>query len=343
MISETNSNSVAIEQNDLTALISCAQYALTLDGKGGVSATSSAAVPSIQNPLWFHFDLSNPEVTKTLNQVTCISDLVKEELLENSPIPKEIQFDNGLFIVQYGLNVDADKAQLITQDSIVTFRFFITDTFVISVSQQPINAIEQLNKHGQEGIGPVDVADWLIQVSEIISNDVNVSFNQVHDQISEMEDRVLDEDDHDQTYQDISIVRRQLIILRRLLMPQRDIFIRISTARVSWIDDNDRRHLHDLSDLQNHYINDIDSCLLRLAYLMEQISGLVAKSTDTRMYLMSLFTMIFMPLTFLASVFGVNLSGIPFGESKLSFGFFCLCLVGIGMLFAIWLKMKKWL
>lgn len=76
---------------------------------------------------------------------------------------------------------------------------------------------------------------------------------------------------------------------------------------------------------------------------MEQISGLLTESMNKRIYLMTLVTLIFMPITFLASLLGVNLAGIPFNEAKWSFGAFVLLVIVICVGFIILLKAKKWM
>ncbi|KFA59223.1 Magnesium and cobalt transport protein CorA [Gilliamella apicola] len=291
---------------------------------------------SVQQPSWIHLNFANPDTIKWINETNLIPELVKNELIKPNQISKEIRFDTGILVVLKGVNFIPNELP----DPIVTFRFYITDNLVISARHQQIDAISQLKNNLEKGIGPVDVADWLIQVSELISDQVNLSFNSVHNKIIKLEDLVLNQRIF--SYKEIGRVRKQLIVLRRLLSPQRDIFVKISTERISWIDDNDRQRLHDISNQQNHYISDIDSCLLRLASIMEQINSFLAESTNKRIYLMSLFTIIFTPITFLTSLLGVNLAGIPFSEQGWSFVGLMGLLAVICIVSIIWLKYKKW-
>ena len=75
---------------------------------------------------------------------------------------------------------------------------------------------------------------------------------------------------------------------------------------------------------------------------MEQINSILAESTNKRIYLMSLFTIIFTPITFITSLLGVNLAGIPFNENEWSFVGLILVLIAISIVSVIWLKLKKW-
>ncbi|WP_392562574.1 zinc transporter ZntB [Orbus sturtevantii] len=319
-------------------LLACAPiYSCQLDGKGKSMAIVADGQATVKQPCWLHLDFTNSQTIDWMRSTELLPELVKEELLKPNQIAKEIRFDSGILVVLKGVNITSNAFP----DPIVTFRFYITDNLIISTRHQQIDAIALLKENLDKGIGPVDVADWLIQISQLISDQVNSSFDNVHNNIIRLEDNALNQRAF--SYKEIGRVRKQLIVLRRLLSPQRDIFVRISTERISWIDDNDRQHLHDISNQQNHYIGDIDSCLLRLGSLMEQISGFLAESINKRIYLMTLVTLIFMPITFLTSLLGVNLAGIPFSDAKWAFGAFALIIIAICIGSIIWLKSKKWM
>ncbi len=312
-------------------------YSCQLDGKGSAIAINEDDEATIKRPCWLHLDFKKKETIDWINKIDILPVLAKKELIKPNQISKEIRFDKGILVVLKGVNFTKNELP----DPIVTFRFYITDNLIISTRHQQIDAITKLKDNLNDGIGPVDVADWLIQISELISEQVTLSFDNVHNKIIKLEALVLNQ--RRLSYKDIGKIRKQLIVLRRLLSPQRDIFVKISTERISWIDDNDRQRLHDISSQQNHYISDIDSCLLRLASIMEQINSFLAESINKRIYLMSLFTIIFTPITFLTSLLGVNLAGIPYSDAKWAFSALLVLLIGICIASIIWLKSKKWM
>lgn len=312
-------------------------YSCQLMGNGCAKPIDINGESTIEQPCWLHLDFTNPQTIDWINTTTLLPKLVKEALIKPNQISKETRFDNGVLIVLKGVNLTPKSLS----DPIVSFRFYITNNLIISTRYQRIDSIGSLIENIDKGIGPIDVADWLIQISELIMDQVNLSFESIHSKIVKLEDHVLNK--QILSYKEIGRVRKHLFTLRRLLAPQRDIFVRISTERISWIDDNDRQHLTNISNQQSHYINDIDSCLLRLGSLMEQITGFLAESTNKRIYLMTLFTLIFMPTTFLASLFGVNLAGIPFSQSEWAFGIFFGMVIFMSIIFIFWLKFKKWM
>ncbi len=330
-----NLNSITVSQ----LLVSDAIYCCQFDGKGhAIKADKQAdSTATVNHPYWLHLDATKQSTIDWITSTPLLPKLAKKSLIDNDQNHKEIRFDTGILVALKGINPMSDTAA----DAMSTFRFYIMENLIISTGHQPINAITGLIKNLEKGIGPVDVANWLIQLAELLTDRANQSFDLIHNKIITLEDNILNQ--HLFSNKEIGRVRKQLFVLRRLLVPKRDIFVKIATERVSWIDDNDRQHLHDISTRLSHCVSDIDTSILRIASLMEQINALLTESMNKRIYLMTLFTLIFMPITFLTSLLGVNLTGIPFNDKTWAFGFFSGLLIVISIGFIVWLKSKKWL
>ncbi|WP_392565232.1 zinc transporter ZntB [Utexia brackfieldae] len=315
-------------------------FCCQLTGKGDKTALQPDSQASNAKPFWIHLDYQDKQTVEWIKNTQLLPDIAKTSLISKNQTAKSIRFDThrGMLVVLKGVNITPGDQY----DPIVTLRFYITDNFILSTRHQKINAINDLQLQLDKKIGPVDVADWLVQISENLTNHANQAVENIHDQVIKLEDYVLTQQ-RVMPHQEIGRVRRKLITLRRILTPQRDTFIKIATERLSWIDDNDRRHMHDIATRLNHYIGDIDTCLLRLSSILEQINAMFTEQMNKRIYIMSILATIFMPLTFLASLFGVNLAGIPFTTHLWSFGVFSAILTVLGIMLSIWLKRKQWL
>ena len=141
----------------------------------------------------------------------------------------------------------------------------------------------------------------------------------------------------------MALLRKQLIVLRRYMAPQRDVFSRLASERLPWMNDDDRRLMQEISDRLGRGLDDLDASIARTAVLSDEISSLMADSLNRRTYTMSLLAMVFLPATFLTGLFGVNLGGIPGNTSPFGFGIFCACLVALGGGVALWMKKSRWL
>ncbi|MEJ5078118.1 zinc transporter ZntB [Erwinia sp. MYb535] len=142
---------------------------------------------------------------------------------------------------------------------------------------------------------------------------------------------------------ELALIRKQLIIMRRYMAPQRDVFSRIASERLPWMSDDDRRRMQDISDRLGRGLDDLDASVARTGVLADEISTVMAEAMNRRTYTMSLLAMVFLPTTFLTGLFGVNLGGIPGGEWHYGFSTFCLLLTLLVIGVAWWLRKRKWL
>ena len=97
------------------------------------------------------------------------------------------------------------------------------------------------------------------------------------DFIDDLQERILELEDGMLEQQEIpprgelAGIRRQLIVLRRYLAPQRDLFSRLAKERIVWLDDDDRRQLQEIADRLGRWLDDVDASLARTALLADEI------------------------------------------------------------------------
>lgn len=315
-------------------------YSFQLDGKGGGRKIGSTSKATSTNPFWIHFDYNSTTSVNWIKNTNLLPTIAKTALIGRNSVINEIRFDthDAMLVILLGVNITPGNRP----DPIVSLRFYITSNYIISTQHKTINAVGELKEDLDKNIGPVDVADWLVQISDILADYINSAVEDLHSQVILLENSVLSRQQI-APHRKIGLLRQQLILLRRNTTPQRDIFIKISTERLSWIDDNDRQHMHDAAIRMNNYISDIDGCLLRLSNIIQQINALLTESINKRIYLMSIVATLFMPLTFFSSLLGMNLAGIPFTKDPGAFGAYTLAFIFFGIFLWFWLRKKQWI
>ncbi|AQQ09718.1 Zinc transport protein ZntB [Sedimentisphaera cyanobacteriorum] len=118
---------------------------------------------------------------------------------------------------------------------------------------------------------------------------------------------------------------------------------KLQTDRFSWLSDEDSRQLRETNDKLIRYNEDLDSIRDRAAVAQEQLSGKLSEQLNSRMYVLSLAAAIFLPLSFLTGLLGINVGGIPGAEDESAFWFFLLILAAAVIIQIIIFKNKKWL
>jgi zinc transporter len=317
--------------------ISDAVYAWQLDGKGGVTRIDPAGFVNCDRPCWLHLDYTLPASEQWLSTTPLLPDVVRDALAGESMRPRVTRLGDGTMITLRSINFNADARP----DQLVTFRVYMTDKLIISTRHRKVYSIDEVLNDLQHGAGPTNSGDWLVEICDAITDHTSEFIEDLHDKIIDMEDAVLEQQMPERGK--MALLRKQLIVLRRYMAPQRDVFSRLASERLPWMNDDERRRMQEIADRLGRGLDDIDGSIARTTVLADEISSLMADAMNRRTYTMSLMAMVFLPTTFLTGLFGVNLGGIPGGGWSLGFSSFCLMLVVLVLGVAWWLRRSKWL
>ncbi|MFB0585802.1 zinc transporter ZntB [Aeromonas salmonicida] len=311
-------------------------YALTLDGKGGMQPLAAGSEIPGQSPGWLHLDYGNPEAARWLLQTPLLNDAAKESLLGQSNRPKLVRMGETVLLILRGINHNKDHRP----EEMVALRIFITPDLIISSRRRPLLSEQDVFNQLTQGGGADTPADWLVEVCDALTDRAGEFVEELHDQILELEEHVLARDLPANGR--LARIRKQLIMIRRYLSPQRDLVARLANEKISWLDEDDRRRLLDIADRLRRWLDDLDAGVARTGVLADEINNLMAEATNRRAYQMSVMALLFLPASFLTGLFGINLGGIPGAESPTAFWVFCGSLVALATGLAVWLKHRRW-
>ena len=309
--------------------------ALQLDANGRYHKLSAGgSVPTER--CWLHLDYSAESAKEWLRHSPLLPDVVRESLLGESNRPKLVKVNDGLLLTLRGINHNEGQRP----DQMVAIRFFITDKLIVSTRHRRVYAVEQVVRNLRQGLGPRSTADWLVDVCENLAEQAGDFIDEVMDKIVRLEDEILEQKINSR--RELVEIRRQLIVLRRYLAPQRDVFSRLANEKITWLEKDDLRHLQDIADRMGRWLEDLDASIARTSLLADEINALMTEAMNRRAYIMSLFAMVFLPLSFFTGLLGVNLGGIPGNTSPWGFVGFCLLLLAIAGGILLWLKLRRW-
>lgn len=317
--------------------ISDAIIACQLDGKGGLIALESDDVINNERPCWLHLNYTHRESAEWLQSTPLIPDAVRDALAGDSMRPRVSRLGDGFMIVLRSVNHNSDSRP----EQLVAMRVFINEKLIVSTRRRKVYAVDEVLTDLQNGNGPVDGGSWLVDICDVLTDHASEFIEDLHDKIIELEDGLLDQ--RVPARGELALLRRQLIVMRRYMAPQRDVYARLASEKLPWMDDSDRRRMQEVSDRLGRGLDDLDACVARTAVLADEVASVMAEAMNRRTYTMSLLAMIFLPTTFLTGLFGVNLGGIPGGAWHYGFSVFCLLLLLLVLGVAGWLKQRKWL
>lgn len=325
----------AIKGSDLN--VPDAVFAWLLDGQGGVKPLTDAACVSKDNPCWLHLNYTHPDSAQWLATTPLLPNTVRDALAGESLRPRVSRMGEGTLITLRCINGSTDERP----DQLVAMRLYIDERMIVSTRQRKVLALDDVVSDLQEGSGPTDCGSWLVDICDALTDHASEFIEELHDKIIDLEDNLLEQEVPPRGF--LALLRKQLIVMRRYMAPQRDVYARLASERLSWMTDDHRRRMQDIADRLGRGLDEIDGCIARTAVMTDEIAQMMQESLSRRTYTMSLMAMVFLPSTFLTGLFGVNLGGIPGGGSHLGFSLFCIMLVGLIGGVTWWLHRSNWL
>ncbi|MEI7345990.1 zinc transporter ZntB [Dickeya chrysanthemi] len=314
-----------------------AVFAYQLDGRGGVLPLAARGLTEEGLPVWLHLDSTQPASVRWLHETTLLPDSVRHALAGESARPRVVRLGEGTLVTLRSINYNPNARP----DELVAIRVFITDRLIVSTRRRKVAAIDEVMSDLKEGNGPANSGDWIVSVAEALTDHTSEFIDELHEKIIDLEEALLEQ--RIPPRGELALIRKQLIILRRYMTPQRDIFSRLSGEKFSWMQDDDRRRMQEIAERLGRGLEDLDASIARTTVIADEITSLMTDAMNRRTYTMSLLAMVFLPTTFLTGLFGVNLGGMPGANSGIGFGVFCLMLVLLVSGVAWWLKRSKWL
>ncbi len=317
-------------------------YACLLDGSGGGRSLSWSEVvtctPCGNEWLWVHLDYSHPQVRQWIQQESGLSSLTAEALMQVETRPRCISTDEGLMIFLRGVNLNPGA----DPEDMVSIRLWVGKQKIYSFRLRRLMSVDAIKKLIDQVNGPETTGDFLVLLIELLLDRASAVIEELYDRVDEMEDAVLTTSEQQQRHQ-LAAIRRQAIALRRFLAPQREALNRLAADRSPILTDQHHLQLREDFDRLTRLVEDLDAARERASVTHESLVSRIAEQTNERMYILSLVAAIFLPLSFLTGLLGINVDGIPGADNPLGFTIVVITLLAIT--FGIWIlfRWKRWL
>lgn len=226
-------------------------------------------------------------------------------------------------------------------DGLVSIRVWIEERRVTSVSRYPLAALGKVDALMRAG-KITDGGDFVSALAQAISTGLDPQVADLGDTLDDCEG-MLDGGDIYVLRRKIAFIRSQAIVLRRFVAPDRDALGQMAQLEFDWISKDDRLHLREAADRFARMAEELEAVRERAALLHEQLTDLRAEMIDQRSLGIAVTAFIFLPLTFVTGLLGMNVEGIPFAEHPWAFwGVVGFCVV-IGAGVMGWFAWRHWL
>lgn len=225
-------------------------------------------------------------------------------------------------------------------DPLVSIRIWCQRGLVISVSFREAAVLAPVRAQFMASAlhDPGDIIIALVQATAaLLDPDVAA----IGDALDELETSI-GPDSHVGERRRITRFRSKVINLRRFIQPQRLALERLAALPVDWLDAQEKALLRDSADRFARMAEELEAIRERAAVLQDELIGLRSERIDSRSLQISITALIFLPLTFITGLLGMNVGGIPYADESWAFwgvtGFCLLTAIGV----SAWFSWRNW-
>jgi len=272
--------------------------------------------------LWVHLDGRDEEDLAWLDGRSEIPEVARRALVALETRPRTEPMPPGALVNLRGLGKTPED----DPDALVSIRLWAQKGRVVSVCIRTPLALEPLCACVGEG-RILDPGDLISRLGTLITDELDPDVSDLGDLLDECE-AGLDEKSVYVMRRKVAAARSQAIGYRRFVAPQRQALERLNTLEADWLDDDDRMHLREAADRCARMAEELEAIRERAALMHEQLTDLRAEQMDSRALMIAIVALIFLPLTFLTGLLGMNVKGIPFADQPWAFdGVVAICVI----------------
>jgi len=267
--------------------------------------------------------------------------LVLEDIVNISQRPKIDEYEDYFFVVLKMLYYDKDEKIISEQVS-----FILGKNHVLSFQESEGDVFDAVRERIRTAKGRVRTmeSDYLLYV--LIDAVVDYYFNIIEilgDKIEDFETDIFNGNATDDVSQNIQNLKREILKVRRAIFPLRDVISRIEKSDNALISKQTLNYYRDVYDHLIQVSENIDIYREMIWSLMDMYMTTISNKMNEVMKVLTIMASIFIPLTFIAGIYGMNFDYIP--ELHYQHSYFVLwgvmIIIFIGMI--IYFKRKKWL
>lgn len=318
-------------------------HAVALDGKGGGQDVTWEQLelprPAGSGPLWVHIDYTSKRARRWLRSQCGADAVICSALLSEDTRPGVRQFEDGLLVNMRGVNLNPGS----DPEDMVSVRLWLTNERIVSTRRRRVLATRSLYDELKSGHGPATSGDFLVMLVHQLGEDIGPAVDALDESLDTAEEAFQNRARDSSGYRgEFSRLRRQAALLRRYLAPQRVALEEMSRNPNQVVSSAHCIRLRDESDKLTRVLEDIDLIRERSIVAQEELLSELALEQNSRMYVLSIVAAVFLPLSFLTGLMGMNVAGLPGTEHPFSFMLIvCLMLACAAGILAIF-KLKKW-
>lgn len=291
--------------------------------------------------LWVDLDQPTPAEARMLTDVFHFHELSIEDALAEIHLPKIESYGDYLYLVLHGIDFSARQHRFRTKD----VDFFLNPRYLVSVHHGQSRSVgrvaEACTRNSQ--VLAEGTAALLHRIVDTMVDNYRPEVEKLEQRLDRLETEVFDHPET-QLVRRILEFKKDVASLRQVVLPERDAVGRLARREFSFISEQIAYRFRDVHD---HLVRLSDEAMFfqdRVTGILDAHLSAVSNQLNTVMKVLTVISTIFMPLTFITGLYGMNIDLPHFGlGSERFFWALLLVMLSISATMLAWFRRNHWI
>lgn len=313
-----------------------------LEEKNNISLEDLSQLSSKGGFHWVNIEgIHHVENVKSLCDAFNIHPLTMEDILSVGQRPQMDDTENYLFVALKMLQFDPEQKKTLNEQ----VSFVLTENILFTFQEHKGDTFEAVRNRLRAGKGRIrrEGLDYLLYalVDTVVDN-YFIVLEKFGDILEEIEERIMfsgQKRDFDLLY----TLKRELIHIRRSVWPLREVISKLERDEIKLIRKETRMFIRDVYDHTIQAIDSVETYRDFISSLGDLYQSVISNKLNQVMKTLTIFSVIFIPLTFIAGVYGINFENVPEFGWQYGYAYFWSLIVGMAIITLVVFKVKKWI
>jgi len=270
---------------------------------------------SLEDPnlsIWLHLNLANSQVQRWLEKTNLVPERVVEMIEEGvtrSRLERIEKLDDCLLMVMNDFHQEFGEKD--GDASLGTLWAILTPRLMISLRNHPLRTTDTLRfdlRNGQ--LNPCSTIELFHELIDLRAEYLRSLLMRLSETMDDLEEILLKGKDLPE-HENLGRIRIQCSRLRRQFAPELIALHRLQKRLPYWFSEDDKLRLNDDLDLMSFLTQEISNLYDRAKILQDEQAAHVAEFNARNLQVLSVMTVIFLPMTLLTGIMGMNMEDLP--------------------------------
>ncbi len=291
---------------------------------------------------WINVDgVHNTNVIEEIGKQYGVHPLVLEDIASTGQRPKLEDFHDYVFVVLNMVSLDEVKSEVQAEQVSV----ILGPNFVVSFQERPGDVFDTVRDRIRNGRGRIRKmgADYLMYaLLDAIVDNYFLILEKFGERIEDIEEDLIS-DPTPELLKSVHNLKRELIYLRKSVWPLREVLSQVLRGETSLVSENTSVYLRDVYDHTIQVIDTVETFRDMVSGMVDMYMSSVSNRMNEVMKVLTIIATIFIPLTFIAGIYGMNFEHMPELKWGWAYPTALAVMVLVAVVMLVFFRKKKWL